>query len=279
VSVNRSLDSRVRWSGVAAAAAVLAALAGVPVGRAAGGKVIGVVLASTGASSASAPLIQGGTLTSGDFIHTDRGGSARLLLGRDTQVSFGAGTALRLQSDLNRVMVEMSAGATMTRATGHDAVAVETRGFLVEPAEQGRAVYIVAMLPDKTDVAARAGRLVITEVGSGRRTFVSEGEVAEISAAPSPQEQESGKVAPDKPAGQASGTSTTASGQGHGRAGTIVLAGSTGAAAGAAVGAGISGTTIVILSGAAAAAAGVGLAAASGGGGSSGRPPSSPAAP
>lgn len=257
MSFARPRELRLWLPGMAIAAAVLAEFASVPLAGAAGRKVIGVVLTSTAASSASAPLIEGGTLTSGDSVHTERGGSARLRLGRDTQVNLGAGTAVRFRSDVTRVIVEMSAGATMTRETGHDAVVVETPGFRVEPAEQGRAVYIVAMLPDKTDVAARAGKLVITDVESGRRTWVSEGEVAEISAAPpEPQEQESGKPAPGKTAGPAPGSQsapekTAPKPKNH--------------------------NGIIILAGAAAAAVGVGLAVAAGGGG--GQPPASPAAP
>ncbi|HEV2178420.1 MAG TPA: hypothetical protein VGW33_14635 [Terriglobia bacterium] len=237
-------------SGITIAAAVLAEVASVPLAGAVGRKVIGVVLTSTAARSASAPLIEGATLTSGDSVHTERGGSARVRLGRDTQVSLGAATAVRFESNLNRVVVKMSAGAMMARETGHDAVAVETAGFRVEPAEQGRAVYVVAMLSDKTDVAARLGKLVITDVDSGRRTLVSEGEVAEIAGAPSaPQEQESGKPAPAKTAGQEPAPEKTKPKNHNG---------------------------IIILAGAAAAAVGIGLAAAGGGGG---QPPASPAAP
>ncbi|MGH7249020.1 MAG: hypothetical protein ACREH9_13035, partial [Pseudomonadota bacterium] len=186
MSFTRPRELRFWLSGIAIVAAVLADFASVPLAGAVGRKVIGVVLTSAAARSASAPLIEGGTLTSGDSLHTELGGSARLRLGRDTQVNLGAETAIRLRSDVNRVVVEMSAGATMTRDTGQDAVAVETSGFRVEPAEQGRAVYIVAMLPDKTEVAARTGKLMITEVASGRRTLVNEGEVAEIIGPPTP---------------------------------------------------------------------------------------------
>ena len=269
MSLTRLRELRSWFSIAAIASAVLAGLGNVPLAGAAGRKVVGVVLASTGARSASAPLIDGDTLTSGDLVQTGSGGSARLRLGRGTQVSLGAQTAVRFKSDSGRVVVAMSSGATMIRRTGTDAVTVETPGFRVEPAEQGRAVYIVAMLPGKTDVAARTGKLVITDVGSAEQTFVSEGEVAEISG--SPQDQESGKAAPGKASGQAS---TTASEKGQGHAGTIVLAGSTAATAAAVV----SHTTIIILAGAGAAAAGVGLAAAAGSSATqSGPPPSSPA--
>jgi len=241
-------------AGIPIAAALLACLASSPLGIAAGARAIGVVITSTAASSASAPLIEGGTLTVGDSIHTDRGGGARLRLGRGTQLSLGGSTAVRFRSESDRVIVELTAGATMTRDSGHDAVALETAGYRIEPARQARAIYVVAMLPDKTDVAARLGNVTITDA-SGGQTVVNEGEVAEIMTSPNPggpQDQESGKEAPGKTSGQESTPQKRAPKA-------------------------ASHTGIIILAGAAAAAVGIGLAVAAGGGG--GQPPSSPAAP
>ena len=89
---------------------------------------------------------------------------------------------------------------------------VETPKYTVEPKEGGRAIYKVALLPDRSmTVAAASGNIVITDRASLQRYELREGSYASISAAAvgvpaAPgQEKEESKPAPEQPTPPASG--------------------------------------------------------------------------
>ncbi len=71
----------------------------------------------------------------------------------------------------------------VTTTLGQDALIVKTPKYRIEPAEQGKAIHVVAVLPDEsTVVAARSGGVSITEISSGQRYVLPEGKYAAIPA-------------------------------------------------------------------------------------------------
>ena len=88
---------------------------------------------------------------------------------------------MRFRSDAGRLVATLSAGTVVAERQGKESFRVETDEYLVEPTAEGRALYMVTVLADKTTVvAARYGDVAITSAGSGEKQVLSEGKFAVI---------------------------------------------------------------------------------------------------
>jgi hypothetical protein len=81
---------------------------------------------------------------------------------------------------------QIFSGTLVVGTDGEHARVVETPEYKINPSKQGKAVYVVTALPDKsTLVAARSGQVSITEIASNQSYLLSEGQYVQIPASSS----------------------------------------------------------------------------------------------
>ena len=160
---------------------VIGLLSGYPVWGADSGQVIGKIIVSSGASSGGVILPSGGTILADDLLSTAKGGRALVEFSPTTRAALAEDTAVRFRQSEGALVAEVSLGTLVAERRESAGLVVETPEYKVEPADHGKALYLVAMLPDKsTVVAARYGQVSITEVSSGENYLLAEGEYAQI---------------------------------------------------------------------------------------------------
>jgi hypothetical protein len=177
-----------------------------------GTPVIGQVIAASKTSVGDVPLPVNGTLLDSDWVRTAKGGRALVDFPIKVRAAVGEETKVRFRNAAGRLVADLDSGTVITLKQEQADLRVETPKYSVEPKAGGRAVYMVALLPDRsTTVAARFGNVLITEKASGQRYELREGSFASISAAAvgvpaAPgQEKEASKPAPEQPTPPASG--------------------------------------------------------------------------
>jgi len=217
-------------------------------------EVIGRVEKSSHASLGAVAVPSDGTILAGETLSTEKGGSALVKFGANAQADVGEQTAVVFTRNADGLAARVASGTLVVEASGPGAPVIETDEYKASPADSGRAIYLVAVMPDRgTSFTARRGRVSIQEIRSGKTYLLREGYTARAvedpPAAPG-QEKEQPKQEPSIPAGPATGKSAPA----HKSHSTLIIA----------------------LAGAAAAGAGVAVAA---GGGGSGGTPASPSHP
>ncbi len=216
-------------------------------------EVIGKIVGSSGAFLDEIKIPNEGTILTGDRLKTEKGGGALVRLSATTQVSLSEETAVLFYKNADKVSVKVSSGTLLVETLGNNPAVVETAQYVTEPAEQGKAIYLVAVLPDKSAViTARRGKVSIREASTGRSYLVPEGYMAVPAGNPSGipgQEKEEPKQAPGAPAGPSTEEPPNAPKNNS--------------------------TLIIILAAGAAAGIGIGIAASAGGGGG----PASPSRP
>lgn len=205
-------------------------------------EVIGKIVRSSGALLDEINIPNEGTIVAGDRLTTQKGGSALVRLSATTQVTLSGETAVLFHKNADKVSVKVSSGTLLLETLGKNPAVVETAQYVTEPAEEGKAIYLVAVLPDQSAViTARRGKISIREAGTGRSYLVPEGYAAVPAGIPG-QEKEEPKQAPGAPAGP----STEKPPKAHKTNSTLI---------------------IILAAGGAAAGVGAALAASGGGGG------------
>jgi hypothetical protein len=148
---------------------------------AASGQALGKVMLATGASVEGVALPTEGTILSGDLLSVGKGGRALVKFEPAARAALAEETSVRFRSDAGRLVAALLAGTVVAERQGKEPLRVETEEYLVEPTSEGRALYMVTVLADKTTVvAARYGNVAITSAGSGERQVLSEGNYAVI---------------------------------------------------------------------------------------------------
>jgi len=217
-----------------------------------GQQAIGQIISSSGASVGGVPVPGPGTVLAGDTLSTDKIGSALVKISASTQLNLAGGTTVNLTNPSGHPLARISSGILLAETDASDSLNIETPRCRIAPAQPGKVSYLVSVSPDgSSTITARHGPALVTEITSGRRNTLPEGDTEACAAPPSPvleQEREEAKPAPSEPAGQAT-PHPVATHQGS--------------------------SAILILV-AVGAAAGVGVAVGAGGGGSG---PASPSAP
>lgn len=176
-----------------------------------GTSVIGHVIVSSKATVGEVSLPGEGNLLNNDQVRTGKDGRAVVDFPEKIRAAVGEDTTVRFRSAAGRLIADLDAGTVITLKQEQAALRVETPKYSVEPKAGGKAVYMVALLPDRsTTVAARFGNVLITEKASGHRYELREGSYASISAATAGvpaapgQETEASKPAPEQPPAPAS---------------------------------------------------------------------------
>jgi len=164
--------------------------------------VVGVIVRSAHASLGGVAVPDDGdTITAGNSLRIEKGGYALVRLSPWAAIRFSDAAEARFVGTSGHPIVQISSGTVLAARAGTDALVVETCGYRIEPAEQGKTVYLVAMTnqEDAAIVTARAGKLLITVLGSGKNYFLPQGQSASVQGQ-EPEKQES-EQAPGKPAG------------------------------------------------------------------------------
>jgi len=171
----RSLRGMIVWM-------LLATVSSLPL-AAAHQQVIGHVVSSPRASLDGIIVPGEGTLFSGDTVTTEKGGGALVQLSPAIRASLSEETSVRFKTTEGQVWAQISSGTLVTETDSKSALVVETPKYKINPTTQGKAVYVVTMLPDKdTLVATRSGQISITEISSNQSYLLSQGQYAQIPA-------------------------------------------------------------------------------------------------
>lgn len=188
------LDRRiVRWVGVAAVPGVALA---------ANGAGIGEIIESSG-TSVNGTLVPGqGMVMPGNVLTTDSRGRALVEFAEGAQINVLENSSLTFKSSSGNVRGEMASGVVAARSVVKDPVIIEAPGYRIEAADKGKAVFIVAMLPDKTTlVSSTEGRVSVTQLSSGRHYVVEQGLYAKLAGPGDDSSQDQQQQAPPLPSG------------------------------------------------------------------------------
>lgn len=146
--------------------------------------VLGTVVGSAGAELGGVSLPDTGTILNHDLLTTGRQGKALLEFSPSDLVTVYALARLRFYNQGNRVVADIGAGSLAVQSIGRGRVVVATSRFRVVPASRGKTVFFVKLTPDgRLLVAARQGRVAVTEGRRGPRRYVPEGHYASIAGA------------------------------------------------------------------------------------------------
>lgn len=161
--------------------------------------VVGKVVNSSNATVEGSKLLANGTILSGDAVQVGEGGSVLLRYSPTGRAALSASTQVRFSSAKGNIVAQLLAGTLAVEREDKDAFVVKTSAYQVAPQGEGRAEYLVALLPDKrTIVESQHGRLAITETRSGKSYTLAEGLRAEIVASapgiPGQEKTEQSKV-------------------------------------------------------------------------------------
>lgn len=165
--------------------------------------VIGTIVQSSGATLSGIAVPSQGTLVTDAVLNTASGGSAWVRFSPDLQAGLSEETSVSFDNADGYISAHLSSGTVAAKSSGKQELVVDTRGFRIEPAQgkaQGKAVYVVALLPDNTTiVSARRGNVAVTETSSGKKHLVPEGHYAKISSAPAATPGQAGAAAAASP--------------------------------------------------------------------------------
>ena len=162
-------------------AAIVASIFGLSTLTSAGPLGLGQIVRSENASINGVTVPEQGMVSSGAVLSTGPGGSALVEFSPETQANLLDSTSVTFRSDGGYFSAVMSSGTVGARSFGQQPLVVETPHFRIEPLAQEKAVYVVSMLVDKTDiVSARQGSVAIVQRSSGERYVLSQGHYAKI---------------------------------------------------------------------------------------------------
>ena len=195
--------------------------------RATGGMpaVVGKVVRSTNATVDGNQLLPNGTVLSGDAVTVGEDGLVLLSYSPTGRAVLAGSTSVRFSSAKGNVVAQLISGTLAVEKQTQDAFVVKTSTYSIEPQGDGRAEFVVALLPDKrATVETQHGKVVITESRSGETYTLAEGLVAQIPA-PAPSSPTKGEAPQQKVIGQVvSATAATQNGKPL-SVGTLILDG------------------------------------------------------
>ncbi len=149
--------------------------------------VVGKVVRSSNATVDGNRLLPNGTILSGDAVTVGEGGLVLLSYSPTGRAVLAGSTSVRFRSTKGNVEAQLISGTLAVERQNRDAFVVKTSSYSIEPQGEGRAEFVVALLPDKkATVETDHGKVVITDGLSGETYTLREGLVAQISA-PAPQ--------------------------------------------------------------------------------------------
>jgi hypothetical protein len=164
--------------------------------------VVGKVVRSSNATVGGNRLLPNGTILSGDAVTVGEDGLVLLSYSATGRAVLAGSTSVRFSSAKGNVVAQLISGTLAVEKQNQDAFVVKTSTYSIEPQGDGRAEFVVALLPDKrATVETQHGKVVITEARSGESYTLAEGLVAQIPAPP-PQSPAQGEAQQQKVIGQ-----------------------------------------------------------------------------
>jgi hypothetical protein len=146
---------------------------------------VGLIIRSTNASEDGTAIPEQGSVTPGSMLRTTTNGSALVEFTLGTQVNLLENTSVSFRSEPGQLVADLSSGTLGAKSFGDETLIVRTRDLQIEPANQGKAIYVVAMQPDNTAiVSARQGPVSITQRSSSQKYVLPEGHYAKVADAP-----------------------------------------------------------------------------------------------
>jgi len=166
-----------------------------------GAEIVGNITSSNAATVRETKLTPGSTVFSGDAISVGVHGATRIAFTNGAQAEVLGNSLVRLLKADNRMQIVVDRGqASFHTSAGKDmeALVADTR---IRPAGGSETSAIIQALGEKHAViAAQKGALLITTAFDGQTYTVREGEAADLSVAPDPQQNGAaippGKAAP-----------------------------------------------------------------------------------
>jgi hypothetical protein len=144
-------------------------------------EVIGKVVGSKGAFLGGVALPNAGTILNNDQLTTGPGGKALVQFSPTSRMTLSENTAVRFARSGTAYFGEMSSGALVAETRGAGDLVIQTPKYKVEPVDGITTICLVAMMADRsTVVAAKDGRVAITEISSGLKYVLPGGEYAQI---------------------------------------------------------------------------------------------------
>ena len=144
--------------------------------------VVGRVVNSSNAIVGGGKLLSNCTIFSGDAVDVGEGGSVLLSFSSSGRAVLTAATRVRFSGAKGNVVAQLLSGTLAIERQNNDALVMKTPTYSIEPQGEGRAEFVVALLPNKrTTVETQYGKVLITETSSGESYTLAEGLLAEIS--------------------------------------------------------------------------------------------------
>jgi ferric-dicitrate binding protein FerR (iron transport regulator) len=145
--------------------------------------VVGKVVSSSNATVEGDKLLSNCTIFSGDAVDVGQGGSVLLSFSPTGRAVLASATHVRFSGAKGNVVAQLLSGTLAVERQNRDAVVVKTSTYNIKPQGEGRAEFVVALLPNKrTTVETQHGKVLITETRSGETYTLGEGLLAQISA-------------------------------------------------------------------------------------------------
>jgi ferric-dicitrate binding protein FerR (iron transport regulator) len=145
--------------------------------------VVGKVIRSSNATVEGSALLSNGTILSGDAVNVGEGGSLVLRYSPTGRAALTASTQVRFSGANGNIVAQLLSGTLAVERENRDAFVVKTSTYRVEPQGEGKAEFVVALMPDnRTLVEAQHGKVAITETKSGETYTLAEGLLAQIPA-------------------------------------------------------------------------------------------------
>src|ERR1017187_8071768 len=164
--------------------------------------VVGKVVRSSNATVDGSTLLTHGTILFGDAVTVGQDGLVLLSYSPTGRAVLAGSTSVRFSSAKGNVVAQLISGTLAVEKQTQDAFVVKTSTYSIEPQGDGRAEFVVALLPDqRATVETQHGKVVITEARSGETYTLAEGLVAQIPA-PAPSSPTQGEAQQQKVIGQ-----------------------------------------------------------------------------
>jgi len=155
--------------------------------------VVGSVVRSQAASVQGVRLATGSTLYSGDAIHVDAGGAARIALPDGALIQLTENSLVQLARNDATTQLIVDRGSLAFRSTEKSPVEALLGDATIRSADDNLAVGIIQMRgPDAAVIMAEKGRLSIQLAHDGSLTTLREGEGMEVRLVADTAEAQSG---------------------------------------------------------------------------------------
>ena len=144
--------------------------------------VVGKVVNSSNATVEGDKLLTNCTIFSGDAVDVGEGGSVLLSFSPTGRAVLAGATHVRFSGAKGNVVAQLLSGTLAVERQNTDALVVKTSTYSIKSQGEGKAEFVVALLPNKrTTVETQHGKVLITETRSGESYTLAEGLLAEIS--------------------------------------------------------------------------------------------------